>query len=499
MSEYQLAVERIKAWREDPRIFVREVFGATPDAWQDDVLAAFPHNPQQVMLACKGPGKTTVLAWLCWNFLATRPHPKIGAVSITSDNLKDGLWAEMSKWQRKSEFLMSAFEWTSTRIFAKESPETWFMSFRTWPRSADAQTLGETLAGMWADYVMFVLDEAGGIPIPVLRTAEVIAAQANKPGCEGHIVLAGNTTSIDGSLYEAAVTRRHMWSVTEITADPDDPKRTPRIPIEHARAQIAEYTRDNPWVMINILAKFPKQGINTLISPDEVIAAQRRHYTEPMYESMPKIIGVDVARYGDDEIVFCKRQGKVVFPFLRMRNLDCIDGPGHLLTVANRWEAVSIQIDMGTFGAGWYDVLKRGMSCDIVLPVDFGGKPREPLRFKNRRAELLWDTCTAIKEGLALPPGPELITGLSSMTYAYTLQGQIQVEDKAQIKARLGRSPDLEDALMCTYCHPVAVMPKTITGLPLHLSSLIEGGMHRNSSSDDPYKRFEEEQKRLYG
>jgi phage terminase large subunit len=499
MSEFQQAVDRLKAWREDPRKFVRECLGATPDSWQDDVLAAFPHNPQQVMLACKGPGKTTVLAWLAWNFLATRPHPKIGAVSITSDNLKDGLWSEMSKWQKKSEFLTTVFEWTSTRIFCRESPETWFMSFRTWPRSADTQTLGETLAGLWADYVMFILDEAGGIPVPVLRTAEVISAQAQKPGCEGHIVLAGNTTSTDGCLYEAAVNRRHMWDVTEVTADPDDPKRTPRIPLEHAKAQIAEYGRENPWVMINILAKFPRQALNTLISADEVILAQRRHYPESVYAGMPKIFGIDVARFGDDEIVFWKRQGKASFMPIRMRGLETVFGAAHALRCANEWGADSIQIDTGTFGAAWYDIITNAMSCTYCLPVNFGGKPFHPQRFRNKRAEMLWDTCIAIKEGMALPPVPEMVAGLSSMQYTHTLAGQIQVEEKDQVKARLGRSPDLEDALMCTYAHPVMVRARTVTGVPVELSQLIEGSLHRRSNDSDPFQRFAEEQKRNHG
>ena len=66
MSETEL----LRAWKADPRRFVREQFGVTPDPWQDEVLAAFPRNQRLAMKACKGPGKTAVLAWLAWNFLA---------------------------------------------------------------------------------------------------------------------------------------------------------------------------------------------------------------------------------------------------------------------------------------------------------------------------------------------------------------------------------------------------------------------------------------------
>src|SRR6185295_1686252 len=105
------AADNLRRWREQPPAFVREVFGATPDPWQDDVLAAFPSHQRLAMKACKGPGKTTVEAWLAWNFLLTRPHPKVAATSITADNLFDNLWTEMSKWQQASELLKRTFEW----------------------------------------------------------------------------------------------------------------------------------------------------------------------------------------------------------------------------------------------------------------------------------------------------------------------------------------------------------------------------------------------------
>ena len=52
----------LRRWRKDPRTFVREQFGVTPDPWQDEVLAAFPNCPRLAMKACKGPGKTAVEA-----------------------------------------------------------------------------------------------------------------------------------------------------------------------------------------------------------------------------------------------------------------------------------------------------------------------------------------------------------------------------------------------------------------------------------------------------
>ncbi len=217
-----VAVEAIRRWRERPDQFVREVFKTVPDEWQDEILRAFPTHPRVAMTACKGPGKTAVLAWLAWNFLLTRPHPKIAATSITSDNLMDGLWTEMAKWQAKSPLLLELFEWRKTRIESKQSPETWWMSARTWPRSASSEQQADTLAGLHADYLLFILDEAGGIPDAVMA-----AAEAGLSSCiEGHLLMAGNPTHLEGPLYRANTTERHLWFMVHITGDPDPQVRT---------------------------------------------------------------------------------------------------------------------------------------------------------------------------------------------------------------------------------------------------------------------------------
>ncbi len=173
----------LKRWLNNPVAFVRECLHAQPDNWQIQFLEAFNSNQRLALKACKGPGKTTVLAWCAWHFLCTRPFPKIAATSITSDNLADNLWAEMYKWMNQSEFLKRTFTWKKTRIEAKEAPETWFMSARTWPRTSDMQQQANTLAGLHADYLMFILDESGGIPDAVMAAAEGGLATGKEVDC----------------------------------------------------------------------------------------------------------------------------------------------------------------------------------------------------------------------------------------------------------------------------------------------------------------------------
>ncbi|MBS0219957.1 MAG: hypothetical protein JSR91_04365 [Proteobacteria bacterium] len=454
LSRAEAAADKIRLWREKPQVFVREVLGVTPDAWQDEVLAAFPHRQRLAMKACKGPGKTAVEAWLGWNFLLTRPHPKIAAISISSDNLADNLWAEMAKWRQRSPLLQATFEWTKNRIFAREFPETWWMSARSWTRSADSQAQGQALAGLHADYILFILDESGGIPDAVMASAEAALASC----VEGHIVQAGNPTHLEGPLWRACTSERALWHLTEITADPDDPRRTPRVKSEWAREQIQKYGRDNPWVLVNVFGRFPPGSLNALIGPDEIADAMERRYEAAAYDDAGRVLGVDVARFGDDASVIFPRQGLQAFPPVRLRNLDGPQGAGAVARKWMDWQADAVFIDdTGGFGAAWIDNLRLlGRS---PIGIGFAQSANDAAKYANKRAEMYFEAVEWIKAGGALPgrntPGlAELAAALTQTTYSFR-GDQLLLEPKEQVKLKLGYSPDDADAFALTFAQPV--------------------------------------------
>jgi phage terminase large subunit len=297
----------LRRWREDIRAFVIENFGIEPDAWQAAALDAFaspdPAKRRLSLQACVGPGKTAVLAWCGLHFLGTQgergEHPKGAAVAITFDNLRDNLFPEFAKWMGRSSYFSAAFTWNQSRIFANDHPETWFLSARSWPKSANADEQGKTLSGLHSKYVLALIDESGAIPLTVLRAAE----QALSNCTFGKIVQAGNPISQEGMLYAAASSLRHLWHIIRVTRDPDDPQRSPRIDLEWAKTQIETYGRDNPWVASYILGQFPTQAFNALLTVEEVEAAMHRHLRDDAFSWAQKRIGVDVARFGDDRTV----------------------------------------------------------------------------------------------------------------------------------------------------------------------------------------------------
>lgn len=440
-------VEELLRWWEHPAQMVREVFGAEPDPFQEETLERFPHEPRIALSASKGPGKTTTLAWLGWNFLLTRPDPKIVAASITGDNLADGLWTEMAKWQSKSKLLSSTFTWTKTKIFSNDHPATWWMSARSWSKTANAQEQSDTLAGLHGDYVMVLLDESGAMPPSLIVAADAIFAGTK----EAHVVQAGNTITTAGALYFSCITHRDKWRVIRISGDPDDPKRSTRVPLDWAKEQIAMFGVDNPWVQINVLGQFPTQAVNTLISLEDVAAAMAR--PEVYDRSAPKLLGVDVARQGDDRSVIARRQGVMALPMIVLRNINSLDGAREVARVWREWKADACFIDMtGGFGAGWFDQLR--VLGRRAIQVHYSGEAKNKKRYFNRRAEMYMDLADWVRAGGVLPSSPELTAALTNTGY-YFKGDRLILEPKELVKQKIGFSPDDADALAETFAETV--------------------------------------------
>ena len=448
------AAGTIRRWRENVAQFAYEQFKFEPDAWQRRLFDAFPsQDPDKLRIslqACVGPGKTAVEAICGWNFLSCYgdrgEHPKGACVSITRDNLRDNLWPEFSKWQQRSEFLRREFIWTRQRIFSRTHPETWLLSARSWSKSSNADEQGKTLSGLHSKFVLVLADESGEIPLPILRAGE--QALSN---CQwGKIVQGGNPTSHDGMLYFAAK-NPDKWHIIRITGDPDDPERSPRIGLEWAKEQVGLYGRENPWVMAHILGEFPAGSINTLLGPDEVADAMKRHVLEMDYAWAQKRLGVDCARFGDDRTVLFPRQGLAAFEPVTLRNARSHEIAARVAVARMRWnQDMTLVDDTGGWGAGTIDALL--LAKIEAIGINFSGKAIDP-RYFNRRSEMHWLKAQWVKRGGALPPRPGLAKEMTAPVYWFE-GGKLRVEEKDQIKARLKFSPDEDDALGLTFSFP---------------------------------------------
>ena len=465
-------VGKLREWREDPVKFVTEFFcdprdpkaPAHLDPWQEEVLRAFPKHPRVALKACKGPGKTCVLAWLGLNFFFTRPDPKIVCASVTADNLADGLWTEFSKWihliRPEYEALKNLVRVNSESIVMQERPDTWFISARAFPKDANQNAQADSLAGLHAEYSLFLLDEVSDYPDGVVVAAEASLAS----GTENKIVVVGNPTRCDGPLWRIWTREKHLWWTWEITGDPDDPMRAPRVDPAWAQQMIAIWGRSNPYVLVNVFGRFPPTQSNKLLGPEDVSAAQARDVLPLYVDSCAKVIGVDVAREGDDRSVAARRQGPVLRPLRVWRGLRTTELTSQLVRLAAEWKEQdgspvdAFLVDDVGVGGGVTDQL-RSMGY-VVIPVNNGERAAEDQKFENKWSEMWWRLQKWVKAEGCLPAARsddlELGQELQAPTFTLFTKGQrLKVEANKELKKKLGKSLDLASAVLNTFAEPV--------------------------------------------
>jgi hypothetical protein len=440
-----------RAWQQDPVQFVWDNFGGgieKIDPWQEEYLRSLAEHNRIAGTASKGPGKTCCLAWASWWFMTCFPKPNIAAVSISSENLRDGLWKEMAKWSAHSDLIKNQFTITTTRIVQKDNPFDWWMSARAFSKTADATAQADTLAGLHSDYMMFIIDEAGSVPDGVGAAAE--AAISTEGGKKLYLIM-GNPTTRGGPLWRANTSETHLWKNIRINGDPDSPVRSSRVSVKWAREQIEKYGRDSAFVKVNVFGEFPEVSLNALMGDSEVVAAFRRRADQDVIDRSQKRIGVDVARFGDDRTVIMRRQGPMAYAPMEYRNLRTNEIGDLIIKEAADWECRNIFVDdTGGYGSGVVDyLLQHGLA---PTPVNFASKPIDA-QYLNRRAEMWFEMSKWVKGHGVLPENSEMCRELSAPMYDFS-NGKFKLESKEDIKSRLGYSPDIADALALTFAIP---------------------------------------------
>lgn len=202
---------------------------------------------------------------------------------------------------------------------------------------------------------------------------------------------------------------------------------------------------------------FAASAYDRLISLDIVNAAMEKDEvpTKELKDSA-KVMGVDVARFGDDRCVIFKRQGRQAFEPQILKDIDNMTFAGIISQEIESWCPDVVFIDAGR-GEGVIDRLRQLGYNDRVVEVPFGGKAMKETRYINKRAEM-WDECRIwLEQGGHLPYMPSLRKELTTPTYTFDGQNRIKLESKESIKERTGASPDIADALCLTFAAPANI------------------------------------------
>lgn len=184
--------------------------------------------------------------------------------------------------------------------------------------------------------------------------------------------------------------------------------------------------------------------------------------------SGPVILGVDVARFGDDKTVLTPRRGRIVFPQVVREKLDTMAVASVVKDYVLDWndsnkdigQIEQIAVDVIGVGAGVVDRLNDIPEISHIQVIGVNSSVMlDDGRNYNTRARLWRD----MKEWLnpangpvSLPNDPELKTDLTSLHYSYR-QSKLLMESKDDAKKRGIKSPDRADSLALTFAEPVAV------------------------------------------
>ena len=203
------------------------------------------------------------------------------------------------------------------------------------------------------------------------------------------------------------------------------------------------------------LCDFSASGDDSLITIDMVTAANKRVVpSEKHLVGFPKILGVDVARFGDDRSVIQKRWGPVAFEPQVFNGIDNMELVAHVAQTIHLWKPDACFIDAG-HGQGVIDRLRQ-IGHDVV-EVNFGGNATDQAQYENKRVEM-WDSVRIWLEQTeaVLPDHVGLRRDLVIPTYSFdAIRNRKKLEPKAAVKSRAKASPDCGDALALTFAFPV--------------------------------------------
>ena len=441
----------IKLWRHKPKIFFRDVLDVELDDWQEACCDLYLNNQRLGLVASKGPGKTCLLALLGWHFFITNYRPKIAALSISKAHLKSNLWAELLMWRSRSELLKRSTTDGQEKIGLIGHEGYSFIDARAYPQQADESQMSSALAGLHSDNVAFLIDEAGTIPDAVLATADAALSGGESNTKRARLLVTANPEEPRGMLYRAYMGNTvQKWAIYSVSGDPDDPKRAKRVSLSWAQEQIKTYGRDDPFVMVNVLGKYPNVTSDRIITEQEVRDAMQRNINDLEVHNAQYRLGVDVARGGVDSSALAPRRGLKAYPIETVSSN--VFGPelaGKIAFMQQEKKIERIFVDnTGGFGSSVIDSLGIFPHMDVT-PVVYNSRAQDK-RYYNKRTEMWLRMRDWIKKGGQLPNDPSLAEELL-MPKVFFTNGVFRLEEKEQIKLRLKRSPDKADALAQTF------------------------------------------------
>jgi phage terminase large subunit len=457
----------ILIWRKNPVIFAKQALGFVPDKWQLEALNDVRDNPQVAIRSGQGVGKTSIEAIIILWYLVCFPNAKVICTAPTMQQLNDVLWAEVAKWLNASK-IKKILKWTKTKVYMIGNEERWFATART-------ATKPENMQGFHEDYMLFVVDEASGIDDNIME-----AILGTLTGEHNKIIMMANPTKTSGIFFDAFHKDRSDWKTRKVSSL--DSSRTNK---KNIARLIRRYGPESDVVRVRVYGDFPLGEPNAWISlsaveaainrelPEEyeLISSKEQRYNIPSHA--PIDLGLDVARFGDDETVLATRLGTICLPLKSFQGQDLMKTVGMAMKEANKLHdvypghTIRIKLDDTGVGGGVTDRLREIIyEEDIewlsVHPINFASKGNQDydgiisLMYGKFKDDFL--------ESIILPNDDDLMGQLSIRRYSLTSKGKVLIERKKEMKKRGLPSPDRAEAVVMAFYEPPMIGAQFMRG-----------------------------------
>lgn len=473
MRSDALAAASLAPYLHDPLGFVEtqypwgqgELIGQPgPRDWQAEILKQVGDhftNPETRFRVCRvsvssghGIGKSALMAMLTHWGITTMVDAQGVITANTETQLRTKTWPELHKWTNMLA-VRDFFQLEGTTFRGRGRGATWRMDAIPWSEHNTESFQGLHNAGK---RLVILMDESSAIHDKIF---EVTEGALTDEDTEILWVALGNPTRPTGRFFDCFSRLRHRWYTHQI-----DARDVPGT----ARAQqdewIEDYGLDSDFVRVRVRGLFPRTGSNQLISSEIVTAAQGRDVAPKI--SDPLILGVDVARFGEDQSVIYSRKGKVAGvhggPW-KYRELDNVTLAHRIAEKIRELKPQVVNVDGGGPGGGVVDILREwGYEVNEVW---FGGAPFNK-DYANKRAEMWCAMRDWLDDGGAIPwSDKELANELSAQTYKYRegKDNALVLTPKDIMKKDGLPSPDSADSLAVTWAFPVNPVTDVSRGL----------------------------------
>ena len=434
--------------------FAENILGFKPDPWQKQLFNDLDAGETRISIRSgHGVGKTASSAINAIHFILFRPgSTNIIITSPSRSQLFDGLWAEILLWIDKlPAFLKDQLDIKgSGRVVRKDNPENAFISLRT-ARIENP----EALAGIHADNVLILIDEASGVPEPIYEAA------AGTLSTVGSIaVLIGNPTRTSGYFHRTHTILADYWKTYRVSC-----LDSPRVSTAFVEDIRRSYGEDSAQWKIRILGEFADLNNDVIIPRDLCESALGRDVQG--LEDDEEVWGIDPGR-GGDPTGFVRRKGGNVYYATQYHLSDLMAVVGR---VYEQWldakePPAKIFVDTIGLGAGVADRLRElGLP---VIDVNVSESPALKERYPRLRDEIWFEGRKFFETRRVRivdnDYGRQLVEELCAPLVQISTTGKSQAESKKDMKSRGVPSPNMADALNLTFALGGAVMGGRGTG-----------------------------------